>query len=426
MNGVDKKDENKVKPISEKPPIKWVFVLTAIVIISATFAIIISTFFVPTHISDNPIYQYRVTIVLACFVLSTISASYFATQARIRSTVGIMSITIVGPAALWLAALFILNNIVFKEDQPVVEKLSLPEVIDYMSRENEKREGWNNYCDWKQYLESIKRDNIQEEEFIRTMLSRVYYHGLKGYHKLKDVNLQTLLVYLGKDKRIKFQIIKGKREKEPTNIYMAALASFKHNPDEVFAHYIIRDEEGVLKDFGPIGKGVKSVPQITDCLIIALYNEALDRGDWIYVDLPKYVSDIVKNPAEMDLAILSTLPIEEFKIWEMRASRLIYTEPAPLLFREYKSSPAKSINKSFIKNLKSWFKFLDINIKQKENGVKGKTRDLLMKIIEEIRTHCKDKEISFSDLLEHQKFQNKRSINDKSLTNGIITIFRWD
>ena len=425
MNGEDEKNGNKVKPSSDKTPIKWVFILSSIIIISATFAIILSTFFIRTNIYNNPTYQYRVTIALVCFVLSTISALLFATRVKIRSTVGFISITIIGPAALWLAALFIFNNIVFKEGQSVIEKLSIPEMIDYVSSENEKREGWENYYDWKDYLESIKSGDIYQEDFIKTMLSRVYYHGLKDYNKLKDVNLQSLFVYLGREKRIKFQIIKGKKEKDPTDIYMAAIPSFQLDPDKVNAHYIIRNGKGDLVDYGAMGQRVKSIPKNVDCLIIALYNEELDRGDWIYVDLPKYVNDIVKNPAKMALSIVSTLPIEEFNIWEMRASRLISAVPAPLIFKKLRYSPTNSIDELFMEDIKSWFRFMDINIEQKEKEITGKTRDFLMKIIKEIRQHCDDENINFSTFLTHQKFQNKLSINAKSLKNGVITIFNW-
>src|SRR5262249_48908358 len=55
--------------------------------------------------------QYRLTISLLCFALSSIAGLLFAANVEIKGSVGKLSLTLAGPAALWVATLIIFHTI---------------------------------------------------------------------------------------------------------------------------------------------------------------------------------------------------------------------------------------------------------------------------------------------------------------------------
>ena len=57
-------------------PSKWIFSLSSLVVLIAIFSVIIVLFFIPSP----SIFQYRVTIALVCFALSSIACLLFAAK----------------------------------------------------------------------------------------------------------------------------------------------------------------------------------------------------------------------------------------------------------------------------------------------------------------------------------------------------------
>jgi len=102
----------------------WIIALAFIVILGAIASVIVILFFVPSP----TIVQYRITVALICFALSSIAGLLFAAKVQIKGTVGLFSITLGGTAVLWFAALFIFNYI-FPESSAVTrlvqEKLGM-------------------------------------------------------------------------------------------------------------------------------------------------------------------------------------------------------------------------------------------------------------------------------------------------------------
>ena len=88
-------------------PLKLISWLSAVVILVAISSAIVVLFFVPSP----SLAQYRITVALICFGLSSIAGLLFVAKVNISGKIGVFGITIGGTAALWLASLLIFNFI---------------------------------------------------------------------------------------------------------------------------------------------------------------------------------------------------------------------------------------------------------------------------------------------------------------------------
>ncbi|MGD2091878.1 MAG: hypothetical protein PVH61_37240 [Candidatus Aminicenantes bacterium] len=436
MNNDKKGIENNDDSVKSKLPIQWISWIATGVIIFAIVLILLTTFFLKEY---NEL-QYYVTIILLCFVLSTISALLFATGVKIKAKLGFMIITLVGPAAMWLASSAIFIYIFPTPKTISNEKLS-DAYCDLKIKNDEESKGWMIHDKWENESGNVyklfPKEKKNEEEFIKTMLSRVYYHGDKP-NKPEDVSINTLFVNLGRKQKIKFQIIKGEKggkKSGPVNLYMAAFPSYKpeqisngHKPVE--GHYFIRTKNKKEEDYNiikmdPINHGnwEEVNDKFIDCLIIVIYTEDTENGDWFYVDTPKYVNDTAK----IDLTVIALEKMLIPQAWEMRGSQRIDLSPAPLLFKRHEIKEVESIDKSFEESLLSWFNELI----SKFNSLKKNSKKFLNSVFSTINKHCsgdKKRSISFSEYLSifNKNFKHKLSVKNKNCKNGIISVFCWE
>ncbi|MBN2000095.1 hypothetical protein JW935_21265 [candidate division KSB1 bacterium] len=58
------------------------------------------------------------------------------------------------------------------------------------------------------------------------------------------------------------------------------------------------------------------------------------RGDYIFVDLPKYIQQKEGEHADIHFTLLSAFPLGKPRFWELGGSQLMNAEPAPVLFRQ--------------------------------------------------------------------------------------------
>jgi len=86
---------------------KWIWLLCGGAIIAAIACTIVVLFLFPTP----SVVQYRLTISLLCFALSSVAGLLFAANVEIKGSVGKLSLTLAGPAALWVATLIIFGAI---------------------------------------------------------------------------------------------------------------------------------------------------------------------------------------------------------------------------------------------------------------------------------------------------------------------------
>jgi hypothetical protein len=93
-------------PTGDSGP-RWIWPLCGAVIIAAVTSAIVILFLFPTP----SIVQYRLTVSLLCFALSSVAGLLFAANVEIKGSVGKLSLTLAGPAALWVATLIIFGTI---------------------------------------------------------------------------------------------------------------------------------------------------------------------------------------------------------------------------------------------------------------------------------------------------------------------------
>ncbi len=134
-------------------PAKWIFTLACVVILIAIAPAILLLFWTPAPTR----FQYRLSIALVCFALSSVAGLLFAAKVEMKGTVGVISVTLGGTAALWLATLLVFNyifpeqsleprreydislNLIFPESDP--PNPFTAKVNPYVQREGEPAEG---------------------------------------------------------------------------------------------------------------------------------------------------------------------------------------------------------------------------------------------------------------------------------------------
>ena len=87
-----------LQPPPSIPPI-LVFSLAALVILGALGAVIYWVFGASAQL------QYPMIVALLCFALSTVACLLFASNAKLNATLPIASITMGGPAVIWIGTL---------------------------------------------------------------------------------------------------------------------------------------------------------------------------------------------------------------------------------------------------------------------------------------------------------------------------------
>ncbi len=95
-----------MSPMREAAP-AWLWLLCGGVIVAAVTVTIVVLFVLPTP----TVFQYRLAIAFLCFALSSIAGLLFAANVEIKGSVGKLSLTLAGPAALWVATVIVFSAI---------------------------------------------------------------------------------------------------------------------------------------------------------------------------------------------------------------------------------------------------------------------------------------------------------------------------
>lgn len=402
-------------------PGKWVFWLSAGVIAAAVVAIFIALFAVPESVDASQyVFRYRITIALTCFVLSSISALLFAVKVEIKASLGVFTMAIAGPAAMWLAAL-VAFNYVFPEET-LFRNTSAEEAEEWI-RKAEKSAGWLQYSAWKDKLgnavEVIEQD---EEYFIGFLLPRVFYHGHNDT-KMATPRIDTAFIYLG-DVSFKIQRIRGRRIDElAPEVYMTAVASLPKG--ETSPYYFIRRDDQIVHS-GEIERGSwkKVTVRPVDCLLLTIYSDDLPKaGDWLYVDLGKYINKELSGSGSLSISVWSTRKIGNLNLWEMAASQLTNAHPVPLLFRRVRGQVegGASVNPSNI--FDPWFRLLD-NYLEGQNLPEGSR--LFLERFLALSQEPGSGNHSFSRILSRERFSTAVGYEIDDIHNGIVATFLWD
>lgn len=99
--------------LSESAP-RWIWLVCSTVILAAVAVIIVVLFMMP----QPTLFQYRLAIAFLCFALSATAGLLFAANVEIKGSVGKLTLTLAGPAALWVATMIIFETLFPEKSLP--------------------------------------------------------------------------------------------------------------------------------------------------------------------------------------------------------------------------------------------------------------------------------------------------------------------
>jgi hypothetical protein len=410
-------NQEGITPLKERSdiPVKWIFLLSAVVILLAVLAVIVSIFIFPSP----TIAQYRIQIALVCFALSSISCLLFAAKAELTGTIKLFAVTLAGPAAMWIVALIVFSHLYSetKLDTQAVLSKKLLELAEHV----ESRRGCITYNKWKETLGSFLKYYNRNEEFqLEQLLASAYYEGNER-RKLTDPIIQTLFVYFDK-KAVKFQRIQGKKY-GPADIYFRATPTLPgSNPSSIL---LVREISKITDSYiERQGTWQEITGDPVDCLIIASYEEELPVGDLIGVDVTKYLKD---GGATVDLGIIASRQINgsSFHLSKIRGSPFVCAPEIPLSFERHPTPPVENIN-SLISDLSPWMELIEQSINQPESQrqLSTETLNFLLDIRKGL-CQATSPQSNFMTFLQHTNFRSKFSFHVEGILNSLIARFEW-
>lgn len=234
---------------------------------------------------------------------------------------------------------------------------------DYRTR------GFEYYRDWKLSLGTFNRVIEKSElHFIEDLLPKVFYHGSFDLVKPEKVTIKTLFCF-SQGRAVKFQRIQGVKRtdtKKIPEVYLPQTSSAQGN--QPFGLHFIRDENEIYETARHSHGDWKPAPLPNiDILLISVYEgDDVESGDYVYVDVTKYIDLERMDYATVEVAIVSDKQIREFNVWEVSASPASMERPIPLVFRKADSqedrrmaAAIESNKKHIAKMFAGWDAILD-------------------------------------------------------------------
>jgi hypothetical protein len=321
------------------PPI-LVFSLAALVILAALGAVIYWVFGTTSQL------QYPMIVALLCFALSTVACLLFASQAKLNATLPIASITMGGPAVIWIGTL-----ILFAYLFPV-PPVSQQSVVDIL-RMQQIREGWRPFPDWVKQLGELGKEVLQNESsHVRHTLDVLYYTGI-GRQKISSPIIDHLYVYPDDKTALEFTRLRGAKS-DIAEIY------FKAHPTEsgtATSMLLAKSRDAiVVAEMSGQSDWTEVRSENLDCLIVTIYDEGLlQRGDFVYFGTNKYRKD---GNAAYRFGVMTSDPIQSPKGWRFRGFPFPLTDEIPVVFRRHGAPWATNVD-PLIEQLSEWFALLD-------------------------------------------------------------------
>jgi hypothetical protein len=260
------------------------------------------------------------------------------TQKRVNEVagnIGALTFNIAGPAAVW-AAVFLITTHVFASKTGAASDERNKLVINEALERHYRMLGFDYYRTWYVNLNAFRRVIEKSElHFIDDLLPKVFYHGPYGLLKPRRVVNSTLFVF-SKGRAVKLQRIQGSVRTEGEKRSRVYLPHTPSTPGgQISCLHFIRGENGIAQTACHTHGDWKEAPlNNIDILLVAVYeNDELEGGDYVYVDVSKYIDLERMDDAAVELAVVSDRLIEEYNVWEVSASLASTEKPVPLMFR---------------------------------------------------------------------------------------------
>lgn len=354
---------------------------------------------------------------------------------EVSGRIGFITFTLAGPPAIWVTV-FMITARVFGD--PALNA-NLDRSVQNIENHH-KRLGWDYYRHWRAELNSYQRV-IEESElhFIDDLLPKVFYHGRFDLLKPQRVT-NTTLFFFSKKGAVKFQRIQGEARIENgkrSEIYLPQTASTPQGRTTCL--HFIRNENRLAQTGRHTHGDWKIAPfKNIDVLLVAVYeNDDLEDGDYVYVDVSKYVDLELMDSASLNLVIVSDRHIEEYNVWEVAASLVSTEKPVPLMFRALDSQVNRRTAGTVEKNLEQMGRLFgdwDVMLDQAVKGVLGTTVDVCGEEVEKFLLKVKgvlagydpgNQACAFEKLFREPSAADCVVTKLKRQQNVILSTFTW-
>lgn len=364
------------------------------------------------------------------------------TQKRVNEvagSVGALTFNIAGPAAVW-AAVFLITTHVFgaKSNAPADERNTL--VPNEALEPHYRMLGFDYYRTWYANLNAFRRVIEKSElHFIDDLLPKVFYHGPYGVLKPRDVVNSTLFIF-SKGRAVKFQRIQGSVRTDGDKRSRVYLPHTPSTPGgQISCLHFIRGENGINQTACHTHGDWKEAPlNKIDIMLVAVYeNDELENGDYVYVDVSKYIDLERMDNATVELAIVSDRFVEEFNMWEVSASLASTERPVPLMFRNLDSQAGRRTPAEADKNreqiarmFEGWGKAMDRALSGSLGQPTGVSRDEVLSFLQKVKDTMSDGDPD-TDASSFQQLFRKLPAEDcvfsklKRQRNVILSTFSW-
>jgi hypothetical protein len=170
--------------------------------------------------------------------------------------------------------------------------------------------------------------------FINEMLPKAYYHGPGEYRRLSEVSIHTYFFYTA-NTVYKIQRIDGKPSHDgPVHLYDPSSPSLATGKATSVIVTMNENKDDVEVRGGKAGTWIECNRQFAQAYILSKYDmDLLVQGDYLYLDLAKYVDGAAVADSDITLLVSCNKAILQPTIWEMHPSSLINRKPLPILFR---------------------------------------------------------------------------------------------
>jgi hypothetical protein len=305
----------------------------------------------------------------------------------------------------------------------------------------EWRHGFVYYRNWIKGLGKLGRAIERvEPTFIKDLFFNVFYHGPFDLVMPKNITHTTVFLF-SKKEAVKLQRIRGQRQLVPdigaSKVYLPQTCSTESGKTRGL--HLIRRQGGIVEAaFHDHGEWRESQSDSFDMMLLALYeNDESEIGDYVYVDIPKYVDLKKHHTAVAEIAIIADREIELFDVWEVSASLDITERPVPLMFRDIdnrkkpmrKPRKIKSNFREVSKMLRGWDVLLDAAFRGQfgnaDENLREEIREFLRKVQRILVSEHATSETPLRDSLRTPAGRDCVTWQQESQRNVILTTFTW-
>jgi hypothetical protein len=263
--------------------------------------------------------QYHIAVALLCFALSTVTGLFLSVRVDFRGTLGPYVLILGGPGALWIVTMFVFSHIFPDENAgPPIPVLPAP--------------GELSYNEWLSQLDEVRDVFLEsEDEEIPKLIGNIYYPG-NNHNKPVQTTVQFLLGYFPDGEAIGLKHIRGTKKGAQLELF--------HRPRPSTLGSIIQDrsfvqKSGVFEDLA--GKDnetwYKFSSSTVDFYEITLYTETSKVGDFLIIDVPKYISGN-DDGAKIYFSLVTAKSVspKDFTAWRVKPFPV--SGQVPLLFKK--------------------------------------------------------------------------------------------